>query len=199
MGVFSRGQADGYAPAGEKEMAADLHERVAESFGPIWRAQENRDVELMRPYVSDGYLERSQQALVELHRAAQIHCIEEDELHDGAVARPEGEGGDIETAEAYLLFYVRHSTVDLRTGDVVAGDAVARRAWTARWSFVFDPSKGFVVDRLSAVWRAPNGRKPARGKWPGLPAGWYSRRDEPWEWVYWDGSAWSAADQALVT
>jgi predicted lipid-binding transport protein (Tim44 family) len=171
---------------------------VAESFGPIWRAQENRDAELMRPYVSEGYLDRSQQQFDELDRAAQIHCIEEDELHDVAVVRPEGQG-QIETAEAYLLFYVRHSTVDLRTGEVIAGDAVARRAWTARWTFVFEPDRDWVVDRLSAIWRAPNGRKPARGKWPGLPAGWYSRRDAPAEWVYWDGSAWSAADQALVT
>src|SRR5438094_10670442 len=116
MGVFSRGQADGYAPAGEKEMAADLHERVAESFGPIWRAQENRDVELMRPYVSEAYLERSQHQFDELDLASQIHQIEDDELQDVAVVRPEGEG-EIETAEAYLLFYVRHSTVDLRTGE----------------------------------------------------------------------------------
>ena len=198
MGVFGRGQTDEYVPGGEQEMALDLHERVAEAFGPIWRAQENRDVELMRPYVSEGYLERSQHQFDELDLASQIHQIEDDELHDVAVARPEGEG-EIETAEAYLLFYVRHSTVDLRTGEVVAGDAVARRAWTARWTFVFAPRHGFVVDRLSAVWRAPNGRKPARGKWPGLPAGWYSRRDEPRDWVYWDGSVWSAADQALVT
>jgi hypothetical protein len=198
MGVFSRERDDPYGPPDEHDMAVVLHERVAESFGPIWRAQENRDAELMRPYVSQGYLERSQQQFDELDVAAQIHCIEEDELHDVAVVRPEGEG-QIESAEAYLLFYVRHSTVDLRTGEVIAGDAVARRAWTARWTFVFEPDRGWVVDRLSAVWRAPNGRKPARGKWPGLPAGWYSRRDEPGQWVYWDGGAWSAADQALVT
>src|SRR2546423_5404659 len=183
MGVFGRGQTDEYVPGGEQEMALDLHERVAEAFGPIWRAQENRDVELMRPYVSEGYLERSQRQFDELDRAAQIHCIEDDELHDVAVARPHGEG-EIETAEAYLLFYVRHSTVDLRTGEVVAGDAVARRAWTARWTFVYDPGRGWVVDRLSAVWRAPNGRKPARGKWPGLPAGGSPRRGGPLEGRY---------------
>ena len=198
MGVFSRGQTDGYVQGGEQEMAQDLHERVAESFGPIWRAQENRNAELMRPYVSEGYLERSQHQFDELDLASQIHCIEDDELGDVAVVRPEGEGM-IETAEAYLLFYVRHSTMDLRTGEVIAGDAVARRAWTARWTFLFDPERGWLIDRLSAVWRAPNGRKPAREKWPGLPAGSYSRRDNPTEWVYWDGSAWNAEDQALVT
>lgn len=179
-------------------MAADLHERVAEAFGPIWRAQENRDPEAMKAYVSEAYLERSRKQFDELDRNAQIHRIEEDELQDVAVVRPQGEGM-IESAEAYLAFYVRHSTMDLRTGATIAGDAVARRAWTARWTFVFDPTRGWVVDRLSAVWRAPNGRKPAKGKFPGLPAGWYSRRDNPTEWVYWDGSVWSAADQALVT
>jgi predicted lipid-binding transport protein (Tim44 family) len=198
MGVFSRGRDDADPPPDERDMAFVLHERVGEAFGPIWRAQENRDAELMRPYVSEAYLERSQRQFDDLDAAAQIHAIEEDELRDVAVVRPEGQG-QIETAEAYLLFFVRHSTVDLRTGEVIAGDAVARRAWTARWTFVFEPERGWVVDRLSAVWRAPNGRKPKSGKWPGLPPGWYSHRDEPGEWVYWDGSAWSAADQALVT
>lgn len=198
MGVFSRGREDVDAPLDERDLAIVLHERVAESFGPIWRAQENRDADLMRPYVSEGYLERSRKQFDDLDAAAQIHCIEEDELKDVAVVRPEGVG-EIESGEAYLLFFVRHSTMDLRTGEVIAGDAVARRAWTARWTFVYEPERGWVVDRLSALWRAPNGRKPKRGKWPGLPAGWYSRRDEPSEWVYWDGGAWSAADQALVT
>jgi hypothetical protein len=39
---------------------------------------------------------------------------------------------------------------------------------------------------------------PPIGEWPGLPAGWYSRRDRPSAWVYWDGAAWSADDQALL-
>src|SRR3954467_4654886 len=198
VALFSRDSPDDLPPPDERDMAVDLHDRVSESFGPIWRAQENRDSELMRPYVSDAYLERTRQQFDELDRNAQIHCIEEDELHDVAVVKPEGEGL-IESAEAYLLFFVRHSTVDLKTGDVIAGDAVARRAWTARWTFVFDPGRGWLVDRLSAVWRSPDGRKPATGKWPGLPEGWYARRDNPTDWVHWDGSAWSAGDQALVT
>jgi hypothetical protein len=198
MPLFGRENAHDLPLPDERDMAADLHERVAEAFGPIWRAQENRDPEAMKAYVSEAYLERSRKQFDELDRNAQIHRIEEDELQDVAVVRPQGEGM-IESAEAYLAFYVRHSTMDLRTGATIAGDAVARRAWTARWTFVFDPTRGWVVDRLSAVWRAPNGRKPAKGKFPGLPAGWYSRRDNPTEWVYWDGSAWSAADQALVT
>ena len=198
MALFSRDSPDDLPAPDERDMAVDLHDRVGESFGPIWRAQENRDAELMRPYVSDAYLDRTRQQFDELDRNAQIHCIEEDELYDVAVVKPEGEG-QIESAEAYLLFFVRHSTVDLRTGDVIAGDAIARRAWTARWTFVFDPERGWLVDRLSAVWRAPDGRKPADGKWPGLPEGWYARRENPTDWVHWDGSAWSAGDQALVT
>src|SRR3954463_1998612 len=182
MALFGRDTHNELPLPDERDMAADLHGRVAESFGPIWRAQENRDPELMRPYVSDGYLERTQQQFDELDRNAQIHCIEEDELHDVAVVKPRGEGM-IETAEAYLLFFVRHSTMDLRTGEVIAGDAVARRAWTARWTFVFDSERGWLVAPLRAGWRAPNGRKPAKGKWPGLPEGWYSRRDNVTEWV----------------
>jgi hypothetical protein len=197
MGVLSHLQPGGGSPAGDEETAAHLHERVAESFGPIWRAQENRDAELMAPHVSHAYLERSRKAFDALDRAAQMHRIEDDELRDVAVARPDNDGVD-GAAVAYLAFYVRHSTVDLRTGAVVAGDAVAARAWTARWTFVFEPKRGWVVDRLEAVWRAPDGRKPAPGKWPGLPAGWYSRGERPWEWVYWDGAAWSGADQALT-
>jgi predicted lipid-binding transport protein (Tim44 family) len=196
VGVLSRTQDDG-ANAEGIETAARLHERVDESFGPIWRAQENRDADLMRPYVSQAYLERSEQAFDALDRAAQMHRIEDDELRDVAVARPENDtfAG---SAQVYLLFSVRHSTIDLRTGQVVSGDA-APRAWTACWTFVLEPKRGWVVDRLAAVWRARDKRKPAPGKWPGLPAGTYSHRDQPWEWEQWDGAAWSGADQALVT
>src|SRR3954468_16881769 len=117
MALFGRDTHNELPLPDERDMAADLHDRVAKSFGPIWRAQENRDPELMRTYVSDGYLERTQQQFDDLDRNAQIHCIEDDELEDGAVGNPEGEGM-IETAEASLLFYVRHSTMDLRTGEV---------------------------------------------------------------------------------
>src|SRR3954468_5607026 len=127
MALFSRDSHDELPMPDERDMAVDLHERVTGAFGPIWRAQENRDPELMRPFVSDGYLERTQRQFDELDRNAQIHCIEEDELQDVAVVKPQGEGM-IETAEAYLLFYVRHSPMDLRTCEVIAGDAVARRA-----------------------------------------------------------------------
>src|ERR671928_1230315 len=128
MALFGRDNHDELPLPDERDMAADLHERVAQAFGPIWRAQENRDPELMRPYVSDGYLERSRKHFDELDRNVQIHCIEDDELEDVAVVQPRGEGL-IESAEAYLAFYVRHSTMDLRTGAGIAGDAVARRAW----------------------------------------------------------------------
>jgi hypothetical protein len=200
--VFSRTHVNGQEGEGIGT-AARLHERVDESFGPIWRAQENRDAELLRPYVSQAYLERSAQSFDALDQAAQMHRIEDDELRDVAVARPDDDTFD-GSAQVYLLFSVRHSTIDLRTGEVVSGDA-APRAWTACWTFVLEPRSGWVVDRLAAVWRARDKRKPAPGKWPGLPAGWYSRRDEPWEWEYWDGSAWTRAgqdqgqDQALVT
>ena len=166
-----------------------LHELVSERFGVIWRAQQNRDAELLTPHVSDAYLERSRKEFDELDRQAHTHQIEDDRLRDVAVVRPpDDRPGD--TAQAYLAFAVRHSIVDLRTGAVVGGDAVNTRAWTARWTFTLDPRRGWLVDRLEAVWRSRDGRMPAAGEWPGLPAGWYSRRDRPSEWAYWDGAAW---------
>ena len=188
MGALSRTQVEGQQGEG-LETAARLHERVDESFGPIWRAQENRDIDLLRPYVSQAYLDRSEQAFDALDRAAQMHQIEQDELHDVAVARPDGDVFD-GTGHVYLLFSVRHSTVDLRTGAVISGDP-SPRAWTACWTFVLEPRRGWVVDRLAAVWRARDKRRPVPGKWPGLPAGWYSHREQPWEWASWDGAAWN--------
>jgi hypothetical protein len=194
--VLSRTQVQGHEGEG-LETAARLHERVDESFGPIWLAQENRDIEVLRPYVSQAYVERSEQAFDALDRAAQMHEIEDDELRDVAVARPDGETFD-DTAQVYLLFSVRHSTIDLRTGEVLSGDP-APRAWTACWTLVRESRSGWVVDRLAAVWRGEPKRRLAPGKWPGLPAGWYSRRDRPSEWAYWDGTAWSEPDQAVDT
>ncbi|MEA2410240.1 MAG: hypothetical protein QOC77_801 [Thermoleophilaceae bacterium] len=166
-----------------------IHERVAENFGLMWRAQENRDAELLVPFVSDGYLEQSRAAFDELDRQARTHQIEDDRLRDVAVVRPDADAAG-DTARAYLAFAVRHSIVDLRTGAVVGGDAVTTRAWTARWTFTFEPRRGWLVDRLEAVWRSRDGQMPAAGEWPGLPAGWYSLRERPSEWTYWDGDAW---------
>jgi hypothetical protein len=193
MGVLSRLQRAGAYAGGEQETATLLHERVAESFGPIWRAQENRDAQLLVPYVSEGYLERSRESFAELDRQARTHRIEHDRLRDVAVVRPAADAA-ADSAQAYLAFAVRHSIVDLRTGEVVGGDAVTTRAWTARWTFAFEPRRGWVVDRLEAMWRSRDGQMPAAGEWPGLPAGWYSLRDRPSEWTYWDGAAWRRTD-----
>jgi hypothetical protein len=189
MGVLSRSQQSGRHGAGAEETAALLHDLVSERFGVLWRAQANRDAELLVPYVSDSYLEQSRDSFDELDRQARAHRIEDERLRDVAVVRPADDApGD--TAQAYLAFAVRHSVVDLRTGAVVGGDAVTTRAWTARWTFKFEPRRGWLVDRLVAVWRSKDGRMPARGEWPGLPEGWYSLRDRPSEWTYWDGAAW---------
>jgi hypothetical protein len=193
MGVLSRLQSAGPSAGGEREIALRLHERVDESFGPIWRAQENRDADLLRPHVSDAYLDRSRESFAALDRDARTHRIEDDQLRDVAVARPD-EDGPGDSAHAYLAFAVRHSIVDLRTGAVVGGDAETTRAWTARWTFVFDARRGWVVDRLAAMWRSRGGRMPSIGEWPGLPPGWYSRRDRPSAWVYWDGSIWTGEE-----
>ena len=190
MGVLDRLQRPAPYAGGEEETAKLLHERVSEGFGPIWRAQENRDAKFLLPYVSDGYLERSRESFDELDRQARTHRIEDDRLRDVAVVRP-ADGAPSDTAQAYLAFAVRHSIVDLRTGAVVGGDAVTTRAWTARWTFKFEPRRGWLVDRLEAVWRSQDGQMPAADESPGLPAGWYSLRDRPSEWTYWDGAAWT--------
>jgi hypothetical protein len=190
MGLLDRLQETDPYQGGEQETARLLHERVDECFGLIWRAWANRDADLLEPHVSASYLQESRSSLAALDRKDQTHQIEDDELFDVAVARP---GGDA-PAQAYLAFAVRHSIVDLRTGAVVGGDAVTTRAWTARWSFVFEPRRGWVVDRLEAVARIRDG-----DEWPGLPPGVYSLRARPGVWVYWDGAAWGEADQALLT
>src|SRR5919206_1651247 len=118
MALFGRDNHDELPLPDERDMAADLHERVAQAFGPIWRAQENRDPELMRPYVSDGYLERSRKHFDELDRNAQIHCIEDDELEDVAVVQPRGEGL-VELAAAGPAFFVRPARQGLWAGEPI--------------------------------------------------------------------------------
>src|SRR5881398_2874095 len=142
-----------------EETAALLHKLVEERFGVIWRAQRNRDAELLAPHVSSSYLERARKEFDELDRQARTHQIEDDRLRDVAVVRPPDDGpGD--SAQAYLAFAVRHSIVDLRTGEVVGGDAVNTRAWTARWTFTRDSRRVWLVDRLEAMWRSRDGRMP---------------------------------------
>jgi hypothetical protein len=167
-----------------------LHGRVADSFVPILRAWSNRDLGLLRPHVSQDYFDRAAKSMDELDENYQMHRTEDDELLDVVVERPlEDEPPD--TAAAYLSFVSRYWSVDLRTGEVLAGDPDSAQACTARWTFVFERRRGWVADRLESVWAgpAPDGRMPAQ-EWPALPAGWYSQAKSPGEWTYWDGAAW---------
>jgi inner membrane protein import complex subunit Tim44-like protein len=186
--LLSRSQRGGAPQVAPEVVARLLHGRVADSFAPILRAWSNRDLGLLRPYVSEEYLERAAKSMDELDENYQMHRTEDDDLLDVAVERPfEDEPTDV--AAAYLWFVSRYWSVDLRTGKVIAGDPDSVRACTVRWTFVFERRHGWVADRLESIWAGPDLR-PSEQEWPALPAGWYARARTPDEWMYWDGATW---------
>jgi hypothetical protein len=188
MNLLSRSQRESAPQVAPEVVARLLHGRVSDSFAPILRAWSNRDLGLLRPHVSEDYFERAAKSMDELDENYQMHRTEDDDLLDVAVERPlEDESRD--TAAAYLWFVARYWSVDLRSGEVIAGDPDSMRACTVRWTFVYEGRRGWVADRLESLWAAPDGSTPER-EWPALPVGWYSRARTPEEWTYWDGASW---------
>jgi predicted lipid-binding transport protein (Tim44 family) len=175
-------------PGNRAAAAMRLHDRVAESFGAVLRAWSNRDTGEMRPYASRSYLERARRELGALDRRFEVNRIEDVELRNVAVRRPQA-SARAEPLHAYVEFDARIWLEDLRSGDLLGGDASVSRAFTQRWAFVFKPGRGWVVDSAQSVWTAP-AEDAASEEWPGLPPGWYSTRGRPSLWQRWDGSAW---------
>jgi predicted lipid-binding transport protein (Tim44 family) len=161
---------------------------VANNFTLILRDWSNRNAEAMAPGVSSRYLAWARDALDALDREFQINGIADAELRDVALARPSDEAAT-GPVDAYLGFVARDWKEDLRTGEILDGDATAPRAFTKRWTFVSEGRRGWVVDRIESVWTGPV-EEMAEGGWPGLPAGWYSTKEDPSAWRQWDGSAW---------
>jgi pSer/pThr/pTyr-binding forkhead associated (FHA) protein len=171
------------------EIAKDLHSRVVESFAPVLHAWSNRDVDEMRPYVSDAYLDRTIDALEELENDFQINSIEELDLKDVAVRRPSGGEAERGPVEAYLAFLARDWIEDLRSGEVLDGDSSEIRAFLERWTFVREGRRGWVIDRVESVWTGSLDEAASQA-WPGLPSATYSRRNRPSTWRRWDGTRW---------
>ena len=168
-----------------------VHARVVEHFTTILRAWSQRDLDTMRPHVSSDFLERARSALDGLERDFQVNCIEDMRLRDVVVEHP-GDAVPAGPVRAYVAFDARDWVEDLRTREVVGGNATVLLAFIERWSFVPERRRGWVIDRVESEWTGP-----AEGldqdDWPGLPAGRYSRRGRPSSWSEWDGAGWTSA------
>jgi len=175
-------------PGGTEVAAREMHGLVAETFTAVLRAWNNRDADAMRSHVSRSYLDTARKALDALDRDFQVNRIEDVKLRNVAVQRP-ADGRRYVPVDAYLAFVARIWLEDLRTGDVLSGDAEAPRAFTQRWTFVFERRHGWVTDHAESIWTASAERMSAV-EWPGLPAGWYSTRGRASSWRQWDGEAW---------
>jgi hypothetical protein len=145
----------------------------------------------MQKYVSAGHLARARDTLDQLDRDFQVNYVEDLELKDIAVQRPSGNAATAEPVYAYLAFVARDWIEDLRTGEVIEGDAGEQQAFLERWTFVSEGRRGWVVDNVESVWSGSQ-EQAASQAWPGLPAGFYSRRNRPSAWRQWDGSSWVA-------
>jgi hypothetical protein len=169
-------------------MARLVHARVREGFAPLLQAWSNRDPDEMRRHVSNAYLEQTRGTLEALDRDFRVNRLEGCDLHDAAVRRPTGSTRD-ESVPAYIAFVARDWVEDLRTGKVVGGERDVARAFTQCWTCVFEPSRGWVVDRIE---RLGTGEADAVAAMfvRDLPAGWYSAAENAANWSQWDGSAW---------
>jgi len=175
-------------------VAKVLHRRLDESFSEVLHAWSNRDPEKMQPYVSRAHLERAREAADQLDRDYQINYIKGLELRDAAVRRPAGDPR-AEPLEVYVSFVALDWIEDLRSGEVIDGDASEPQAFTERWTFVEEGRRGWVIDVVEAVWSGPaEGTDPE--DWLGLPPGSYSRRSRPSAWRHWDGVVWDAVPAA---
>jgi pSer/pThr/pTyr-binding forkhead associated (FHA) protein len=176
-------------------VAKELHARLSDSFSEVLHAWSNRDPEKMRPFVSQAHLHRAREAADQLDRDFQINYIKGLELRDVAVRRPTSADPQAEPAEVYVSFVARDWIEDLRSGEVIEGEAEEPQAFTERWTFVLEGRRGWVIDRVEAVWSGPaEGTDPE--DWLGLPPGSYSRRARSTAWRHWDGVVWDAVPAA---
>jgi hypothetical protein len=176
-------------PGGKVAMARLVHSRIDDSFRAIMSAWSNRQADALRPYASRDCLRRARLALDRLDDELRVERIEDAELRDVAVQRPRGSARD-EEVRGYVLFTARAWTEDLRTGSIIAGDDATAHAFAQRWTFVFEVPRGWVLDRVERLWSG-SGEAASFGDCGELPAGWYSRPQEPTTWVRWDGGAWA--------
>jgi hypothetical protein len=151
----------------------------------------------MLPYVSRDHLYRAREAADALDRDFQVNRIEDLDLRDVAVLRPSDDDSPAEPVCAYVAFRARDWIEDVRTGEVLDGDAGAPQAFTERWTFVSEGRRGWVIDQVESMWTG-SAEGSALEEWPGLPAGSYSRRDRPSTWRRWDGARWVAPEPAAT-
>jgi hypothetical protein len=178
-------------PTDDAEIARQVHESVKRSFGALPRAWSNRDPDALEPLVSTDYLGRARAVIDGQDRDFQVTRVEDDNLHEVAVERPEPGATSV---NAYLSFLGRNWLEDLRTGEILSGSEDSLRGFVQRWTFVFEGRKGWVVHRVRSVWTGPADRHEPRG-WPGLPKGWYSRSRRPGAWRRWNGEKWKKPRQ----
>jgi hypothetical protein len=188
MTVLDRLQRYGPLPGGKTGAAQQLHARVAESFTPLVRAWSNRDADSMRPYASREYVRKARETFDALDAGLKAIHTADDALCHILVERPRSSMRS-EPVYAYAAIVARTWLEDLRTGETLGGLATTLHAFTQRWTFVFEPPRGWVTDSVDVVWAAAGDRSLA-SEWHGVPAGWYSRGDRPLTWTRWTGTRW---------
>ena len=127
----------------------DLKQRVYECFYPIQWSWEKRDVESSRPFVSDSLYERHRLQLEGLEKQHRRNRIADLALHEVELVRMHNVTDDSEDRfVAYIGCSARDWVEDVRTGQVVNGNAAAPTYFQQYWSFSRHPEYGWVLDEI---------------------------------------------------
>lgn len=127
----------------------ELKRRVHECFYPIQWSWEKRDVESSRPFVSDALYERHKLQLDGLERQFRRNRIADLALHEVELVRMHNVTDDSEDRfVAYVGCSARDWVEDVRTGQVVNGNAAAPTYFQQYWSFSRHPEYGWVLDEI---------------------------------------------------
>jgi len=156
-----------------------LRDRVEECFSETRRGWSNRDLTALTPYLSDRFADEISVEVDELDRSFQVNYVEDLELLEAAIQRPEPSA---DRFDVHLAFRARDWLEDLRDSTVISGDRVEPTTFEQRWAFVRAARKGWVVDAVEPYDASAR------------PAGWYATADEPTRWRLWDGAAWADRD-----
>ena len=127
----------------------DLKHRVNECFYPIQWSWEKRDVEGSRPFVSDSLYERHRFQLDGLEKQFRRNRIADLALHEVELVRLHNVAEDEDDRfVAYVGCSARDWIEDVRTGQMVNGNATSPTYFQQYWSFARDPERGWVLDEI---------------------------------------------------
>ena len=127
----------------------ELKRRVYDCFYPIQWSWEKRDVDSSRAFVSDSLYERHRLQLEGLEKQHRRNRIADLALHEVELIRMHNVTDDSEDRfVAYIGCSARDWVEDVRTGQVVNGNATAPTYFQQYWSFARHPEHGWVLDEI---------------------------------------------------